>query len=272
MQRFKLLVGCVCAMALLGMGMLGGCGEQAQETDAEGPPPEMQEPAPEQMDQSAEETDDATDDAAEEDEGAGDDSSAEALSGDAKKLADVMKQWPSSFVMTAKMTNKDSGQTSTSTNALKLQDTEPLKMKAQMQGGGVVLDYEANVMYSWDASSDTATKMDLPERRESAQNPYQSVNPDTKIVGSETIDGVDCWVTETARNGETVKTWVAKDNGLMQKMESPDVTVEYEYDQIGSVPDSEFQVPDGMAIEEIERPQMPEGMDMQDMPEDMPGR
>lgn len=265
MRRLGIVLGCVCVMALLMMGALGGCGEQQQETEMpamtdQGPGPADTAPdedaeAPE-TDESAEMTDD----------------SGEAPSGDAKKLADVMKKWPESFIMTARVTDKNSGQTNTSTHAMKLSGTEPLKIKTQMQGGGMILDHEDRVMYSWDASSDTATKMAMPEMEDSAETPYGEVNPDTKITGSETVSGVDCYVTETTEDGSTVKTWVAKDNGLMHKMEAPDVTVEYEYEQIGSVPDSEFQVPEGLEIQEVERPQMPDMGDMPDMPEDMPGR
>jgi hypothetical protein len=99
------------------------------------------------------------------------------------------------------------------------------------------------------------------------------VDPNTEITGSETIDGVECWVAETTDDeGDTVTTWVAKDNGLMQRMESDEIIITYDYEQIGEVPDSEFEVPEGMEIREMPNMEdMPDMENMPEMPENMPG-
>lgn len=248
MRKYRTIFVCTGVIALL-IGALAGCGEQPpQEEGPEGPlRPEVGE---------AETSDDA---------GTDDTAAGEPADGEARMLADVIGKWPSSFIMTATIEEKDSGTTHTSTVAMKMGETEPLRMKTEMDEGGMIMDYEDDVMYTWDAASGVAMKMDIPETEEGTPNPYEDIDPDTRITGSETINGVDCWVAETTDDdGNTITTWVAKDNGLMQRMESDDVIVNYEYEQIGSVPDSEFELPEGMTVQEMPA--------MGEMPEGMPGQ
>lgn len=123
-------------------------------------------------------------------------------------------------------------------------------------------------MYTWDASSGRAMKMELTDEESAGEEPYGQVDPDARITGSETIDGVDCWVVETTSDeGVTTKTWFAKENGLVRRTESSEVLANYQYEQVGSMPDSEFELPEGMTVQEMPAmPEMPEMPEMPDMP------
>jgi hypothetical protein len=163
---------------------------------------------------------------------------------------------------------------------MRMGDEKPVKIRAEVAEGTAIMDYENSVMYSWTANSNTAMKMDLQPMDDSAANPYTDVDPEAKITGSETVDGVECWVVETSDDqGHTATTWLAKDNGLMQRVESGEVVMTYDYEQIGGVPDSEFEVPEGMEIREMPNMEdmpnmenMPDMENMPEMPENMPGR
>ncbi|MFW6155698.1 MAG: hypothetical protein ACOC7J_00150, partial [Armatimonadota bacterium] len=115
----------------------------------------------------------------------------------AQVLADVIKKWPESFIMTQRITEKETDRTITFTAAMKMGEQKPLKMKTEIENGGMVIDYEEKVQYMWDTSTSTAFKRDLSEMEAQQENPYAHVDPDTKITGSETIDGVECWIVET---------------------------------------------------------------------------
>lgn len=247
MRKYMTIAALVCAIALVMTTVLTGCGEQQQDAEMEMPvDPAAPDPA----------------------EAPADDATGEEVSGDVEELADIMAKWPESFVMTATTEDKSTGETTTATASMMIGDQKPVKIKAEVPEGTFIADYEENVMYTWETGGDTAMKIGMGQMQESMENPYAELDPDTKITGSETIDGVDCWVVETTDNdGATVTSWVAKDNGLVQKMESDKAIVTYEYDRVGSVPASEFEVPEGMEIQE-----MPEMGEMPQMPEGAPGR
>jgi hypothetical protein len=110
-------------------------------------------------------------------------------------------------------------------------------------------------MYMWETGATTAMKMAIPEE---AANPYEDVDLATEIAGEDVVDGVECWVTETTKDDTQVRTWWGKDDGLMRRVESGDTVSLFEYEQIGSVPESEFELPEGMTVKEMEIPQMPQ--------------
>jgi hypothetical protein len=259
MRKLRTLAVLVCVISLAGLVMLAGCGEQ-DETPIEATSPDMQTPESDSPAPAGEE--EPIDDTAD-----------EATGEDVEMLADVIKKWPESFVMTATVEDKETGETTVSTVAMRMGDEKPLKIKAEVAEGAAIMDYENEVMYSWVSGTGTAMKMDLKPMGDSAANPYTDVDPSAEITGSETIDGVECWVVETTGDeGETATTWLAKDNGLMQRVESGEVVMTYDYEQIGEVPDSEFEVPEGMQIEEMpDMEDMPNMENMPEMPENMPG-
>jgi hypothetical protein len=244
--------------------VLSGCGEQGQDAGGE---------APVALDQGEAQPGVDAADGEPLDETATDDT-ADAADGDVTKLADVIEQWPSSFIMTQKITEKDTDTTMTVRSAMKMGDEKLLKMKAEIENAKVLFDYEDNMRYMWDMASGTAVKGSLSEGPAEQQNPYADVDPDAEITGSETIDGVECWVVETSdTEGGTVTSWVSKENGLMQRVEGPATVTEFEYEQIGSVPDSEFALPEDVEFQEMPAvPDMGDMPQMPDMPEGVPGQ
>ncbi len=76
-----------------------------------------------------------------------------------------------------------------------------------------------------------------------------------KIIGTETVDGVNCSVIAINVNGETVaKIWVSED-GLKRKSETPyfgfqQKTVYKNYKLGSPISDSEFDLPAGTTVDE----------------------
>jgi hypothetical protein len=253
MRHYRIILGCIAAIALLAVAFTGGCAKQPQETA----PPDLTPPQGTTPEEAAPNTTE---------EPSSDTTGAEPSGAAAQTMADLIKKWPSSFAMTATAKNKETGRTDSATFAFKMQDHKPAKMKMTLPQGGMLVDYTDKVTYTWDNQSNTAMKMPMVESDQGSENPYENVDPNMKITGSETIDGVDCWVIEQPTgDGGTSTIWVAKDTGLTQQTETGNMVINYKYDQIGSVPGSEFEVPSGMEIKELSQampqgmPQMPQG-------------
>ncbi|MEA3401337.1 MAG: hypothetical protein U9R79_08885 [Armatimonadota bacterium] len=195
-----------------------------------------------------------------------------AAAGEAKTMADIVGHWPSSFVMDV-YTEDASGEKHTATMTMMMGEggVSKIKIEPTDEPGVMVMDNEEKVMYSWDPDQGRGVRVALtePDAEAEAQapaNPYDDVDPDAPIIGSETVDGVECWTVETsAGEGETEKVWIAKDDGLYRKMQSGDTTFTYEYSQVGEVPASTFEVPEDVEfmdlsdLEEMGRamPEMP---------------
>lgn len=225
--------------ALLLMGLLAGCpGKPEPETplapDA-GTPPEVAPPA-----------DGSTPSA-----------------GAAGKLGDIIARMPASFEATITITPAE-GQPQTTAVTLQMANGRPLRMKTEVpeQQGTMVVDYQQKKMFMWDAAKRQGTSMPLSDAQANLPgSAYADVDPEVAITGSEVINGVDCWVVETTDDqGQTVTTWYAKDNGLVQKVITESATMSYEYSRVGEVPDSEFTVPTDITFRELPAmPGMPSG-------------
>lgn len=95
-------------------------------------------------------------------------------------------------------------------------------------------------------------------------NPTGDVKPEEAmdkdaltIVGNEDVNGEPCYVvaTKNIMDGFEMKMWVHRKLGLMMKMESesPDgkVLVELKNLKVGNIPDSEFEIPADIKIQEM---------------------
>ena len=75
------------------------------------------------------------------------------------------------------------------------------------------------------------------------------------IVGSEVVDGKDCWVVEASAEGVSTKYWIWKEKGFPVKVEvdtaEGKTTMEYKNIDFGNIPDSEFELPAGVQIMEM---------------------
>ncbi|MGC9317484.1 MAG: hypothetical protein ACP5KN_05540 [Armatimonadota bacterium] len=194
------------------------------------------------------------------------------MAGEAKTVADIMTRWPSSFVMDVHIEDAASGQEHTATMTMMMDEgtVSKVKIESAEEAGVVVMDNEEKMMYSWDPGKGQGMKMPLTETEaQDPANPYDNVDPEAAISGSETIDGVECWTVETsAGEGETAKVWIAKDDGLVRKMQSGDTTITYDYSQVGEVPASAFEPPKDIELMDLSEMQdlggaMPEMPDVE---------
>jgi hypothetical protein len=228
MRTLRSVVGLICIATLLGLCLLEGCPEQAEDPVGQVPQPT---PDPE----------------AEAGAGVG--------AGTDVTMEEIIAKWPSSFVMTQTLTKEGSEEEMVVVASVKMGDEGPEKIKTQVDEGAGLIDFAGKTMYMWETGATTAMKMAIPEE---AANPYEDVDLATEIAGEDVVDGVECWVTETTKDDTQVRTWWGKDDGLMRRVESGDTVSLFEYEQIGSVPESEFELPEGMTVKEMEIPQMPQ--------------
>lgn len=187
----------------------------------------------------------------------------------AETLADAMAafQMPTSF----EMTMTEGGDEDTPQSMLmKMDGTTPVAMKAESDEGIMLIDWAGGAMYMYDPEDNTALKMAMDEDQAS-DLPIRfdfSEAKDAKVIGSETIDGVDCWIVEAMDEDEVGKTWIGKADGLVRQVEEEDgEMIRVSYSRINEVPDSEFELPEDAKIEDMDA--MFEGTgDMPDMPEE----
>lgn len=186
----------------------------------------------------------------------------------AEELGDVLEgfEMPSSFVMTMKEAEAEGPGRKM---AMKMDGEKASKVRIEQETASgtevTIMDLEDEVMYSYDTASNEGMK--LPMQAGAAQDapvePWEGYEAGYKIVGSETMDGVDCWIVEITEEGKAGTVWIGKQDGLMRRVESPGETMTMTITDVNSVPDSEFEVPEDIEIGEM--PDMPGG-DMPDMP------
>jgi outer membrane lipoprotein-sorting protein len=127
------------------------------------------------------------------------------------------------------------------------------------QSSIIIGDMTTRVTYQYTPSSNMAFKIQLDKTLESltpteAIKDIKKYNP--KIVGSERIDGKDCLVVETNREGIMSRFWFWKETGIPLKGEvkTSSVTTTAEFKNIEfniDIPDNMFELPAGVQIIEI---------------------
>lgn len=133
------------------------------------------------------------------------------------------------------------------------------KMRMEMTAEGqliiTLLDMDAQTMYLYYPDQNMAMKVTY-EPTESAMEEAQSItdyNP--TIIGTETMDGKVCLVVEYNIEGQAVKMWIWKDKGFPIRVEMATtegtIVVEYKNIEFVDIPDSTFQLPEGVEIIEI---------------------
>ncbi len=131
------------------------------------------------------------------------------------------------------------------------------KMRMEMSINGMasisIVDQDAKTMYTYLPAQNMAMKMSLDLAQKPATQEASSImdyNP--KIVGSETIDGQACQVTEYTIEYVTTKMWISKDRGLPVKSEitqrDAKTVMEYKNYDFSDIPDSMFELPPGVQI------------------------
>jgi len=141
------------------------------------------------------------------------------------------------------------------TQLVKLEDGEMARAKVITEGDEwMLVDRTESVIYAYSPEMETAMKMPMEggegEGTEMPTIDVDSFDPAVPIVGSETIDGTDCWVMDTTLKQEEKesKVWVGKEDGLLRQVEAEGEVVKFTYDKINAVPDSEFELPEGIEI------------------------
>lgn len=171
-----------------------------------------------------------------------------------------------SYVMTMVMDGKPGMK-----QYMKFANGKLVRMKTDLggQGGWMYLMAYKGVSYIYDAKAKTA--MQMQAGGEEAQKKTESLPgapdvPDPEELaktgakwGTETVDGVGCWVVQTTFAGQESKVWLDKKYGLVRQMQAGDKLIKHQYDKINAVPDSEFDLPPGTKVVDTAKglPQMP---------------
>ncbi len=140
----------------------------------------------------------------------------------------------------------------------KLQDGKPVAMKMDMGSQGwmlMLVDKKMQYMYNPATKAAMAIPMSDTAIAASTKDPLAQLKAlaDAK-VSSDAVDGVDCL--KVVSKGSTF--WCDKANGLPVQVDLEGKKVKFKYEQINSVPDSEFELPAGIKITEMPAtPQQP---------------
>jgi outer membrane lipoprotein-sorting protein len=133
------------------------------------------------------------------------------------------------------------------------------KMRSEMTTEGqtvvTLLDMDAHTIYIYYPDQNMAMEMTY-EPSESAIDEAQSI-PDYSptILGHETLDGKVCLVVQYTAEGATVKTWLWEQYGFPIRVEMTTsegtTVVEYKNIEFIDIPDSMFELPEGVEIMEM---------------------
>lgn len=89
----------------------------------------------------------------------------------------------------------------------------------------------------------------------------KAFDTEVPIIGTQMLDGVRCWVAETQgreRPGAfrvwrgSIKIWVDQQYGLLRQSQFGEDITELKYSRINEVPNSEFELPEGVEVRSIE--------------------
>ena len=158
--------------------------------------------------------------------------------------------------MTVKESEGEAAEEAGQTMTMKMDGARATKMRMQEEGPEgievMILDFENGVMLSYNTATNEGFKLPIGEQEaEEAPAPWEDYNPDQKILGSETIDGVDCWIVEITGDEGPGKMWIGKQDGLMRRGEAPGGTAVFTITEVNSVPDSAFEVPEGIELSDM---------------------
>jgi len=152
----------------------------------------------------------------------------------------------------------------TVTQVVKLEAGEPVRMKIEQEEGWVIMDIAEKVMYMYSPEADGVLKMPMDVGEGAEEMPVvgpENFETDVPILGSDTLDGVECWVVETLlleEKDEASKVWIDKEYGLLRQAQQGEEIVKFEYDKINEEPYSAFELPEG--VEVMDMSEMLEGM------------
>jgi len=136
-----------------------------------------------------------------------------------------------------------------------------IKMKIDVVSNGKrtvsIFNLEKGEVLTYIPGEDMATKVkveEYPGRDNITPVDYVRLLDETayKITGSENIDGMECKVITTALEQGTVKQWLSNEYGIpvqvQEELDGQMFTYEFQNIKIASVPDSTFELPEGVQI------------------------
>lgn len=173
----------------------------------------------------------------------------------ANTLGDLMKK---QVGLTSYVMLMDSG-VMKSKIAVKMANGKPVAMKMQTnKSDWIIMQLDKKMQYIYNPAMKSV--MAMPMTGAAPTSPTKGM-PDAEalkaLVGqkvtSETIDGVDTLKVSNADGSKVY--WVEKEHSLPVQVKEGAQTIKFKYEQINSVPDSEFEVPAGTKIQEM--PKMP---------------
>lgn len=150
------------------------------------------------------------------------------------------------------------GMPSSTTKTWLKNGAQKMKSETTVQGQTSILivDQGSGLAYSYMPEQNLAIKMDLgtaPESPLEGTGIIQGYDP--TVTGTETYDGKECLVVEYDAEGVQTKMWLWKEYGFPVKVvttaDGATVTVEYENIDFGAIPDSVFELPEGVEIMEL---------------------
>ena len=118
-----------------------------------------------------------------------------------------------------------------------------------------LMDMDAHTMYMYYPDQNMAMMMTY-EPTESAIDEAQAISDyNPTIIGHETLDGKVCLVVEYTVEGATATMWIWEQHGFPIKIEMTTtegtVIIEYKNIEFVDIPDSMFELPEGVEITEI---------------------
>lgn len=135
---------------------------------------------------------------------------------------------------------------------------QKMKTKTTSEGQTIIniLDQEDQTMYTYMPDQNMAFMMTYDQAQTSPIDDTQNINQyNPQNVGTETIDGKVCMVVEYTVQDTSITTWIWKEYGFPVKVLSVTAqgttTIEYKDIDFTNIPDSEFQLPDGVQIMDL---------------------
>lgn len=137
------------------------------------------------------------------------------------------------------------------------QKGDKLKMAGEMEGREIAMitDQDQGHAYLYFPAEGSAMEVPLTETdevQEGSIKQHSAELPDRElaVVGSETINGMDCLVVEYTHDGSEGTMWIWKEHGLPVKIETADTLVVTENIELTDIPDGEFELPEGVSVTE----------------------
>lgn len=148
------------------------------------------------------------------------------------------------------------GQTTEAPHSMLLQFENRSASKAKLPDGDkwVIIDFKAHVMYIYRGQGNVIVKSPPGHGLSTTwiTDPNVSADKEATILREEVVDDYDCWVVKALSTDPDKEVWVDKKQGLVRQVKRSYGVTKYDYYRINEVPDSEFELPEGMEIEERE--------------------